>query len=558
MIDLSLKRLTFAGAVLLLAGCASPAKQPTAAAISTPEASLLYNTLVAEMAGHHGDLGESVRYYRKVIHESNQPSILRRAVRIMMFAKDYAAAAEAMGKWLELAPENMEAHQLAAMIALFQKDSIAASRHLEWMLAHSGKQGFKVLAAFLDRLNQPDLALAAMESILSRHADNADAQILYARLAFDSGDYEKSRLAASRAVDLNPAHTEAQIIHTRSRIESGEVEQSLTDLAAVVNRYPKNHDLRLGYARLLVTSSRFESAVEQFEVLIKAAPDNVDLLYSTALVMLQIKRFSDAERHLEKLTTMPGHRQAARYYLGKLEEDRKNFEKALAWYQQVEEGTLYVESQMSAARIQAKSGDVGMAREVYQRLRQSHKQMATKIWLGESEMLGAIKQYNAAYELLNQAVGLNPDDMDLLYSRALAAEKVGRIDILERDLKKVLTKDPKHAHALNALGYTLADRTDRYAEALEYIKRALELAPTDPAIIDSMGWVLYRMGRQEEALTYLRRAFANFRDGEIAAHLGEVLWVSGREEAAIEIWDKALDTHPDSEVLLDVIRRFNP
>ena len=553
-------------ALLLLSGCAALENQPSAQSGDTRPAQqqqagqspLLYNTLVAEIAGHRGNLGEAVRYYRKVVAQTDQPAVIRRAVRIMAFAKDYASAGMAVEKWLQLSPDNMEAHQLAATIAIHQKKSQQAAKHLQWMMTRSGKQGFIVLAAFLDRLNQPALALPVVETILSRHADQVDAQVIYARQAFNAGEFEKSRHAARRAIDLQPTHTEAQIIYARSRIESGEVEQSLASLAKTVERYPDNRDLRLNYARLLVTSNRFESAVEQFEVLIKSAPDNADLLYSTALVMLQIKRYNDAKQLLVKLTGMPGHQQEARYYLGKLEEQRKNFSKALDWYKAVGRGSLYIESQMSAARIQAKQGQIAAARKAYAELREDNSQLVVKIWLGESEMLREIKQYRLAYDVLDKAVTLHPDNIDLLYMRALAAEKIDRIDILERDMKRVIQKQPEHAHVLNALGYTLADRTDRYEEAMGYIKRALELAPTDPAIIDSMGWVLYRMGRKEEALVYLRRALARFHDGEIAAHLGEVLWMSGQRQAALEIWNKALDVHPDSEALLDVMQRFEP
>jgi len=558
MMILKYRTFLLISAAILVAGCAPFARQKQSTAEQLPSDSLLYHAMAAEIAGHSGLLEDSIRHYRKVIRETDQVIVIRRAVRIMLFAKDYKAADEAMTKWLSLMPDNMEAHQIAVTIELNQDNIAAASEHLEWILQRSGKQGYRVVVALLERMDEPDKALIAMESMLSRHSENAYMHAAYARMAFNLKQFEKARTAASRAIELQAENIHAHIFLARSRIELGEVEQALTDLEKVVEQSPEDRELRLSYARLLVSSNRFESAVSQFEVLITQAPDNADLLYSTALVMMQIKRYSQAEKHFRTLISLNAHIQEARYYLGRLEEDRKNFQVALDWYGQVDEGPLYIDSRINAARALAKLGEVDRARESYRTIREDHQDVAARVWLSESETLRELKLDQAAYDVLDKAVKLMPDDMDLLYSRALAAERIDRIDILERDLKVVLKNKPDHAHALNALGYTLADRTDRYAEALEYIKRAFKLEPTDPAIIDSMGWIQYRLGNLEKALEYLQRAIAAFHDSEIAAHLGEVLWVSGNQKAAEEVWEKALAEYPDSEILINVIRRFKP
>lgn len=550
--------LLLISSAFLLTGCAPSARYNTSSAEPTEEGSLLYHAIVAEIAGHRGALEESVRHYREVIRESDQLPLIRRAARIMSFAKDFEAADEAVHKWLALTPENMEAHQIAITINLNRGDIVGATEHLEWVLQHSGKSAFKVIASLLGRMNNSDAALRAMEVILSRHSGNAEAHVVYARMAFNAKKYEKAAFSARRATTLRPDDIEAQILVARSRIELGEVEQALDDLGKVVEQSSGNHELRLSYARLLVSSNRFESAIRHFKVLIKQAPEDVDLLYSTALVVLQIKNFSEAEQYFNKLLALESHVQESRYYLGRLEEDRKRYQAALDWYSQAEEGALYIESQMGAARVMAKLGDVKKARGAYENLRSEHVNLATRIWLSESDMLRELKQDQAAYDLLSLAVKKYPDDMELLYSRALTAESIDRIDILEQDLKVVLQNQPDHVHALNALGYTLADRTNRYIEALEYIKQALKLDPTDPAIIDSMGWVHYRLGNLEKALEYLHRASAEFQDSEISAHLGEVLWVSGNQDEATKVWDRALDEYPDSDILINVIRRFNP
>jgi tetratricopeptide (TPR) repeat protein len=171
-------------------------------------------------------------------------------------------------------------------------------------------------------------------------------------------------------------------------------------------------------------------------------------------------------------------------------------------------------------------------------------------------LLRAEKRYSDAMDVYGTALDIVPGNTDLLYARALAAEKVGRIDILEEDLKAILVTEPNNAHALNALGFTLADQTDRYEEAYDYLKRAIEIMPDDPAIIDSYGWINYRLGNYEEAIRLLRNALSRFNDGEIAAHLGEVLWVSGNREEAKIVWQKALKKSPDDSLLQEIMDRF--
>jgi len=364
--------------------------------------------------------------------------------------------------------------------------------------------------------------------------------------------------AATKAIQLDDKNAEAKVVLARSQIELGNTDEALQALDNLLKQESKNSELRLTYARMLMAVNRYESAIKQFEIILEQSPDNADLIYSTALLHMQVKSYSSAETYLKKLLALGQHQQQAWFYLGRLEEKRKQYRKAQEWYARIDTNDLYIDAQMGAARVQGKSGNLDDATKRYAILRDSHPEHATSIWLSESEMLREIHDDQGAYQLLNKAVELHPDDIDLRYSRALAAERVDRIDILESDLKLVLEKDPNHAHALNALGYTLADRTDRYDEAMIYITKAFELEPNDPAIIDSMGWIQYRLGNLDKAIEYLTIANEALRDGEVAAHLGEVLWVKGDREAANALWMKALREYPDSKILIRAIDRFKP
>jgi len=206
----------------------------------------------------------------------------------------------------------------------------------------------------------------------------------------------------------------------------------------------------------------------------------------------------------------------------------------------------------------AKQGDIAGARSHLHGITPQNTQQKIQLTLSEEQILRDAKQYKTALEVLNEAIGKIPDDKDLLYARALVAEKLDMIKLAEKDLRAILAKDPKSVHALNALGYTLADRTTRYQEAQELLEQALALKPEDAFILDSMGWLQYRLGNNAEAIRYLKRALAIRSDAEISAHLGEVLWVSGDRIEAESVWGRALRETPDSEALLGVIKKFKP
>jgi len=545
---------------IIVSGCTSTPTKQREQAQYEPENPLFYNTLVAEIAGHRGDLQESVKYYQQVIDSTTDLAIIKRAARIMLYAREYQAVNQAVNRWLQLAPDDIEARQVAITTSLLQGDLPSSVTNLEWLLnfARDEEEGFTLLAALLERVPDKQIAASAMGEMASRYPHSIEAKIFYARLAYAAKQYKEAELAATAATQIENDNVEARIILARAQIELGDTDNALQTLNKLLQQNPKNSELRLTYARLLMAVNRYESAISEFEVLLEQTPDNADLIYSTALLSMQVKSYSSAESYLKKLLSLGKNQQEAWFYLGRLEEKRKHFDKAQSWYARVDNAGLYIDAQMGAARVQAKSGQRDEARKRYATLRESYPEHATSIWLSESEMLREIHDDQAAYELLDRAVTLHPDDIDLRYSRALAAEKIDRVDILESDLKFVLEKQPDHAHALNALGYTLADRTNRYDEALAYILKAFKLEPNDPAIIDSMGWIQYRLGNLDKAVEYLTIANEVLRDGEVAAHLGEVLWMQGDHEAASILWKEALREYPDSKILIRAIDRFKP
>jgi tetratricopeptide (TPR) repeat protein len=237
-------------------------------------------------------------------------------------------------------------------------------------------------------------------------------------------------------------------------------------------------------------------------------------------------------------------------------EERKQPDEALRWYKSVSGGEQYIPAQGRIAGILAKQGQLADARSLLHSIQPQTIQQRVQLAQAEAAILRDANAYKDAFDLLADALTKLPNVPDLLYDYAMAAEKVDRLDVLETSLRKLIELRPDHAHAYNALGYTLADRTDRLQEAHDLIGQALKLAPDDPFIQDSMGWVLYRLGRLDEGRAYLERAFKHRPDPEIAAHLGEVLWAQGQRDEAARIWRSTLQEHPGNETLQAVIKKY--
>ncbi len=284
------------------------------------------------------------------------------------------------------------------------------------------------------------------------------------------------------------------------------------------------------------------------------------MLYTLGLLSLEAQRLDDAEKYMMMLIRLNQREGEAQYYLGRINENRRLYEKAIDWYGQVHVGEYKFDARLRIADLLGLLERTDEAIEHLDAMLSGSQSTGSlvRIYITKGELLRGARRYEAAMEVFNTALEIVPGNSDLLYARALVAERLGRIDLLEADILQILRTEPDNAHALNALGFTLADQTDRYEEAYELLERAIEIMPDDPAIIDSWGWVHYRLGKYDEALRYLRRALSRLDDPEIAAHLGEVLWVTGDQKSAREVWQRALKEFPDDPKLLQVMQRFIP
>jgi tetratricopeptide (TPR) repeat protein len=280
--------------------------------------------------------------------------------------------------------------------------------------------------------------------------------------------------------------------------------------------------------------------------------------YAIGLLALQLEDYAGAETAFRRALGL-GHPDPGAVYLalGQAAESAKHYDEALGWYRRVEGGDR-LRAHLRIATLIAKRDGLEQGRAYLQSLEPRSQEERVQVILVEAQLLREAKAWQETYDMLSQAAETFPDSYEILYDRAMAAERVDKLDVLEKDLRRVIEMKPDYAHAYNALGYTLAEKTDRLDEAYQLIEKAISLAPQDPFILDSLGWVHYRRGNLEEALKHLKSAYAARPDPEIAAHLGEVLWKLGQRDEARKVWKTALSDNPEHEQLLAVIQKFAP
>ena len=538
-------------------GVASP-PQPESEELTAP---LLYGVLLGEIAGQRGRLDVSGASYLEAARQSNDPRIAERAMKISVYGKQPQLALDAARRWVVLAPDNLEARQALAVLALRTGNQEEALQQFEFLLQNNTSNNadtYQALLVLLAREPDTQRALDVMAQLVALRPEDPDAHFAYARLAVHAQNWPLAEAEVDRVLVLRPDWTQALILRAQVNLKKGANELARKQLADAVQRHPEDSELRLAYARLLVDLDDFDAARAEYKALLKAQPDNGQVVYSLALLSLEAGKLKDARSLFEKLVTLDYQTTQAYYYLGAIAEEQGNSQRAMQWYRKVTEGDHWIEVQIRMARLEAQSGDVNDARERLRKVRLAHPAEAQRLFLVEGEILSQVDLVEEAYALYSDYLASQPDDTEILYARALVAENLDRLDEAETDFRRILEIDPDNTRSLNALGYTLADRTDRYEEALGYVEKAYAQSPDDPAIIDSMGWVLYRLGRLQESRDYLQKAYDMTQDAEIAAHLGEVMWAMGDRDAARALWQSARKAHPGDTMLEDTVRRYLP
>lgn len=517
----------------------------------------LFALLTAELAGQRNRFDIALGNYVQQANATGDPAVAERAFRIAEYLGAEQAALDSALIWAKNAPQNIDAQRAAAVQLARAGRYDESMTYMELVLQRQGDTHFDFLALSAAETDPDTRAglLQGFDRLLSKNPDNS--QLLFGKailLQQDGRAEEALELLEERpgsAKEVSPLLLRARLLQSLGRGE-----EALPLLQKGIRENPDDKRLRLTYARLLVEQDRLDDAKGEFSKLVQENPNDDDLRFSLALVCLEAEAWEEAIVYLEELVERRSHVDAAHYNLGRAYEELEDNDSALQEYGMVGPSNDYLPAQQRQAELLFNQQRNDDASRRLAEAREAQPDYAIQLYLIEAEGLSNHDQVDSAWQVINQGLEQFPDDLNLLYTRAMLAEKRDDLAQLEHDLRYILEREPDHAMALNALGYTLADRTTRYQEAHDLIEKAHQLNPDDPAILDSLGWVNYRLGNLEEAERFLRLALKKFPDHEVAAHLGEVLWARGKQREARSVWREALAETPDSPILRDTLSRL--
>jgi tetratricopeptide (TPR) repeat protein len=520
---------------------------------------VLFTLLTAELAGQRGQYEIALEGYMEAAKRVHDPRFAERAAMIAMYMKNTTKTNEAVALWLRQDPKNQNARKIAALWALRAGDKKAATEHLNVLLAVD-PAGFEnallELAGVLQKEGKINTVYEALDALSVQHPDQAVIYFMQSLLAMQKKDKNLAETKIQQALKLQPGWDKALIFQSQIAIFSGDLNKAKTLLKEAALKYPDNSKINKMYAQVLIKAEDYEGAIDVYQKIISADPKDLESQFAVGLVYLQLDQDQQAEDIFKKLLEQPEWQYQSRFYLGKIEEKQGHTKKALDWFDKVTDGPFVFDASISAISLLERDKQFDEASSRLTLLQAKFPKQKLRLLLVHAELYSQQKQYEKAFNLLTQALVDFPDPKELLYARALMAERVNKPDIVEADLKKILAMDPNNVEALNALGYTLLNKSKRYADAEKYLQQAIRLAPDEAVIIDSYGWLQFKLGNTERALDYLQRAYDKQQENEIAAHLVEVLWVLGRKDEAKKLFNKAIKDAPDDEYLRDFQRRI--
>lgn len=566
--------------VLSLAACAvTEAHAPTATALPTTEAATttaavtpplpveynsftedqLYQAIISELGAQRGGIEDAGEGYFDLAFSTRDLGVIQRAVQFAAANNDLNALLQLGLLWAEVAPEDPQPHLLLSFQFLENGNFDQALSHMARVIDLGGNIDFSALSERAGRLSpeERNALISNLRQLALRYPQQASIQLTLVRLLAQNQQFDAALAELQLAKQRLPIDGVMFLLEAQLLQSLNNTELALRTLRNGVRTYPENTELRLNYARLLIQQDNYRAAQEQFRQLMAQNPQDWETLYSIALLDLEMENYDSAIQSLERLIGVDQRVDESQFYLGFIYEQQDDSLRAIEHYRQVRSGSNnFLPAQQQATRHSIELGELQDAHDWLSRLSRGQPRLEVLLTTIEASVLQQFGHGDAAKALLDSALNRFPNDADLLFQRVLYFDGAGDRRSSENDLRQIILMQPEDSRALNHLGYMLADQSTRYEEALELLQRAIAIAPDDPAIIDSLAWVQYKLGIYEEALGNLRRAFAVFPDHEVASHLGEVLWVMGRREEATQVWQDALRERPDSPIIKEAMERL--
>lgn len=555
----------FASAVLVPSARAQQSGGESLPNIAVTE-QLIQKYLSAELSFQRGDKFAAYSTMMSLARSLRDPRLARRGLEFAISGSLGGEALKAARLWREIAPQSEEATQAVVGLLISSGRIDEVKTVLAQQLAASSPEALPNTIALLQRqlarVQDRSRAYGLLRELLEPYGDVLDARLTLAQAAMVAGDRATALTEARAALAKHPssdlvALVLAQIIEDRA--------ESVQSLVAFLQKNPKSREVRLAYARTLIEQNKVAEAKAQFALLLTHHPDDRTTLYALGLMAAQAGEMREAESYLSKYIQTLGDQPdrerdstQALLVLAQIAEDKNDTAAALKWLEKIEPDNQgsYISATLRRAMLLAKAKDPEAARALLQQAEVRNDDDRAKLTVGEAQLLRDAGRLDDALRMVADALELNKNNIDLLYEHAMLAERAKQFDLMERELRKLIKVAPDNQHAYNALGYSFADRNLRLQEAFDLISKANQIAPNDPYILDSLGWVEFRLGRLEQALKTLQRAYEIKADAEIAAHLGEVMWKMGRQDEAKKLWRSANDKDPKNETLRATLQRL--
>lgn len=583
--------------LLALSGCATQKMQATQAqsnaqtSTATPplekplNAEFVYEYLVAEITGQRGDYATSGSIFYQLAKKEEDARFAERAAKIAVYGNVGNLVLPAVELWAHLDPSSTEAQQ-AMIEILIKTDRLSeAEPYLSQLLTkeETRASGFLFINNLLNRSPNKLGVLFLTQSLAEPYPKLAEAHFSIAQAAINANRNDVALEALNRAEKLKPGWGLAALLKGQL-LFSESPQKAISYYQTFLGKFPKSNEIRLNLCKILVSQKQYSLAKKEFpriiqeaqqEVEKRAQPSNAepkrneslrdmaeknlaDINAVLGLLAMQGEDYPTAKTYFEEALKSEFKEPDQLYlYMGQISEKAQDDTTARAWYEKISAGSHYLESRFNIANMIARQSNIDQAIKFLDEVDNLSAEQQILVIQAEAQMLARAKRTQEAFDLLAKTVNNMPNTPELVYDYALVAERMGKYDIMEKELRRVIEVKPDFAAAYNALGYSFADRNIKLDEALLLIKKALEFSPNDHYMLDSLGWVYYKKGDLDQAVAYLKQAFDIHPDPEIAAHLGEVLWQKGQREQAKKIWSDALREDPENEVLLNTHRKFN-
>lgn len=516
---------------------------------------VLFLLMTAEIAGQRKKYDVALEGYLQAAKHVDDPEIAKRAAKIGLFLKDTERTDEAVSLWLAKDGKNLTARKIAVLSAMRGSDKEGAIRHLNGILKDD-PAGFEStlmdMIQVLEKEGKIEFSYEVVSELASQHPEQSVVFFVQALLAGELGKQDEAIKQVRVALDLQPDWDKALVLHAQFALEKGEYVSARHDLEKILQKTPDNVRMQKMLAHIMIKEKNLGGALHIYQQILEKNENDGDAQFSKALVYLQQEKDDEAMKVLEGLVNEPEWDASASFYLGRIEYKKGNNKRALVWFDKVTSGPYEYDSAIVAVSVLLNDKNYTEAEKRIENIAEKFPAQKVRVVLLKAEIYSLQKDHQKVFDVLTDALVDIPNDRDLLYTRALVAEKLDRLDLLESDLKQVIELKPNDVNALNALGYTLADRTTRYEDAEFYLQQAIKLKPNEAVIVDSLGWLRFKQGRLSDALGYLKGAYARQAQSEIAAHLVEVLWVMDRKKEARKLFDEASKKWPNDDFLVKV------